>query len=42
MSAPTKYDREFPERAVRMYGGRLTEPGEPKLRLTGMSGRCWI
>jgi transposase-like protein len=31
MSAPRKYDREFRERAVRMYRDRLDEPGESKL-----------
>jgi hypothetical protein len=30
MSAPRKYDQEFRERAVRMYGERLEETAEPK------------
>jgi transposase-like protein len=31
VSAPTKYDQEFRDRAVRMYRDRLAEPGESKL-----------
>ena len=31
MSAPRKYDREFRDRAVRMYRDRLAEAGESKL-----------
>jgi transposase len=30
MSAPRKYDKEFRDRAVRMYRERLAEPGESK------------
>jgi transposase len=31
VSAPRKYDREFRDRAVRMYRDRLAEAGESKL-----------
>ncbi|WP_448073951.1 hypothetical protein [Georgenia yuyongxinii] len=41
MSAPTKHDQEFRDRAVRMYRERLAEGASPSSGLVGMSGRCW-